>query len=112
LLAADAGASDEEIVRSVGVGGSTVYRTNRRFMLGNVAVTLSEQPRPGADRKLSGQAEAPLVAAACSSPHKPRARWTLEPSADERVRLTEHDNISRESVRRREQRVIITVTRY
>ncbi|MET4072655.1 hypothetical protein ABID58_007484 [Bradyrhizobium sp. S3.2.6] len=28
LLAADAGASDEEIARSVGVGGSTVYRTN------------------------------------------------------------------------------------
>ncbi|MDH2357490.1 helix-turn-helix domain-containing protein [Bradyrhizobium sp. SSUT112] len=27
LLAADAGASDEEIARSVGVGGSTVYRT-------------------------------------------------------------------------------------
>jgi len=29
LLAADAGASDEEIARSVGVGGSTVYRTKR-----------------------------------------------------------------------------------
>ena len=27
LLAADAGASDEEIAISVGVGGSTVYRT-------------------------------------------------------------------------------------
>jgi hypothetical protein len=31
LLAADAGAGDEEIARSVGVGGSTVYRTKRRF---------------------------------------------------------------------------------
>lgn len=30
LLAADAGASDKEIARSVGVGGSTVYRTKRR----------------------------------------------------------------------------------
>jgi len=29
LLAADAGVSDEEIARSVGVGGSTVYRTKR-----------------------------------------------------------------------------------
>src|SRR5690348_331090 len=27
LLAADAGTTDEEIARSVGVGGSTVYRT-------------------------------------------------------------------------------------
>jgi hypothetical protein len=38
---------------------------------------------------------------ACSSPPKGRARWTLELLADELVRLTEHDNISRETVRRR-----------
>jgi transposase len=32
-LAADAGASDEQIATSVGVGGSTVYRTKRCFVL-------------------------------------------------------------------------------
>src|SRR6202007_2483856 len=101
LLAADAGASDEEIARSVGVGGSTVYRTKRRFVMGNLEAALSEEPRPGADRKLSGKEEALLVATACSSPPKGRARWTLELLADEMVRLTEHDNISRETVRRR-----------
>ncbi len=36
LLAADAGCSDEEIARSVGVGGSTVYRIKRRFVEGNL----------------------------------------------------------------------------
>ena len=36
LRSADAGAGDEEIARSVGVGGSTVYRTKRRFVLGNL----------------------------------------------------------------------------
>jgi transposase len=36
LLAADAGAGDEEIARSVGVGGSTVYRIKRRFVEGNL----------------------------------------------------------------------------
>jgi transposase len=36
LLASDAGVSDEEIARSVGVGGSTVYRTKRRFVIGNL----------------------------------------------------------------------------
>ncbi len=101
LLAADTGASDEEIARSVGVGGSTVYRTKRRFVLGNLEAALSEEPRPGADRKLSGKEEALLVATACSSPPKGRARWTLELLADEMVRLTEHDDISRETVRRR-----------
>src|SRR5262245_24252762 len=62
FLAADAGASDEEIARSVGAGGSTVYRTKRRFVLGNLEAALSEEPRPGARRKLSGRRRP------CSSP--------------------------------------------
>ncbi len=101
LMAADAGASDEEIAISVGVGGSTVYRTKRRFLVTNLEEALSEEPRPGAPRKLSGKEEALLVATACSNPPEGRARWTLELLADELVRLTEHDNISRETVRRR-----------
>ena len=101
LLAADAGASDEAIAASVGVGGSTVYRTKRRFVLGNLEAALSEELRPGADRKLSGNEEALLVATACSNPPEGRARWTLELLADELVRLTEHGSLSRETVRRR-----------
>jgi transposase len=101
LLAADAGASDEAIAKSVGVGGSTVYRTKRRFVLGNLEAALSEEPRPGAGRKLSGKEEALLVATACSSPPAGRARWTLELLAGELVKLTTHDRVSRETVRRR-----------
>ncbi|MGY3573031.1 transposase [Bradyrhizobium sp. USDA 4504] len=101
LLAADAGASDDAIATSVGVSGSTIYRTKRRFVLGNLEAALSEEPRPGADRKLSGKEEALLVATACSNPPVGRARWTLERLAGELVRLTEHDTISRETVRRR-----------
>lgn len=67
LLAADGGASDEAIATNVGVGSSTVYRTKRRFVLGNLEAALSEEPRPGANRKLSGKEEALLVATACSS---------------------------------------------
>jgi transposase len=101
LLAADAGASDEEIATSVGVGGSTVYRTKRRFVLGNLELALREEPRPGAERKLSGKEEALLVATACSSPPEGRARWTIDLLAGAMVRLTEHDSISRDTVRRR-----------
>jgi hypothetical protein len=36
LLAAAAGVSDEDIPTSVGVGGSTIYRTKRRFVEGNL----------------------------------------------------------------------------
>src|SRR6202162_183361 len=101
LLAADAGASDEEIATSVGVGGSTVYRTKRRFVLGNLELALGEEPRPGAERKLSGKEEALLIATACSSPPEGRKCWTLDLLAGEMVRLTDHEGVSRETVRRR-----------
>ena len=101
LLAADAGACDEEIARSVGVSGSTVYRTKRRFVEGNLERALSEEPRPGAERKLTGKEEALLVATACASPPKGRARWTLKLLAGAIVKLTEHKSLSHETVRRR-----------
>lgn len=101
LLAADAGVSDEDIALSVGVGGSTVYRTKRRFVEGNLQRALSEEPRPGAERKLTGKEEALLVATACSSPPAGRSRWKLELLADQMVKLTAHKSLSRETVRRR-----------
>src|SRR6476661_9222174 len=101
LLAADAGCSDDEIARTVALSGSTVYRTKRRFVEGNLERALSEEPRPGAERKLSGKEEALLVATACANPPAGRARWTLELLADAVVKLTEHESLSHETVRRR-----------
>jgi transposase len=101
LLATDAGQSDEAIATSVAVSASTVRRTKRRFVEGSLERALSEEPRPGARRKLSGQEEALLVATACADPPEGRARWTLELLAGELVRLTEHETLSRETVRRR-----------
>ena len=100
LLAADAGIGDEAIASSLSVGGSTVYRTKRRFVEGNLELALSEAARPGAGRKLSGKERALLVATACSDPPEGRKRWTLTLLANTMVRLTEHDGLSRETVRR------------
>jgi transposase len=101
LLAADAGVSDEVIASSLSVGGSTVYRTKRRFVRGNLDLALSEEARPGASRKLSGKETALLVATTCSHPPAGRKRWTLDLLAGEMVRLTQHEDLSRETVRRR-----------
>jgi transposase len=101
LLAADGGTTDESIATSLAVGASTVLRTKRRFVEGNLERALSETPRPGAARKLSGPEEALWVATACASPPEGRARWTLELLAGEIVRLTQHESLSRETVRRR-----------
>ena len=101
LLAAEAGATDEAIATNVVVGTSTVYRTKRRFVEEGLEEALSEEPRPGAERKLSTGEEALLVATACTKPPAGQARWTLELLAGEIVRLTRHESISSETIRRR-----------
>ena len=101
LLAADAGLGEAAIAAGVVVGGSTVYRTKRRFVEVSLEAALAEEPRPGAERKLSGKEEALLVATACAKPPPGCARWTLELLAGEFVKLTGHEALSRETVRRR-----------
>ena len=101
LLAAEQGHSDAAIAATLGVGTSTVYRIKRRFVEGCLETALGEAPRGGARRKLSGREETLLVAVACSEPPPGRARWTLELLAGEIVQRTEHEDLSRETVRRR-----------
>jgi transposase len=101
LLAADAGIGDEAIAASVQTRGSTIYRTKKRFVEISLEAALSEGPRPGAARKLSGKEEVQLVALACSDAPEGCARWTLKLLANALVELIEHQSISRETVRRR-----------
>ncbi|MGY3621845.1 transposase [Bradyrhizobium sp. USDA 10063] len=101
LLAADGGRRDEEIARTVSVSLSTIGRTKRRFVEGNLERALSEESRPGAERKLTGKQEALLVATACAKPPTGRKRWTLTLLADTMVKLTDLDSLSGETVRRR-----------
>jgi len=101
LLAASSGSSDVAIAKNLSVGASTVYRTKRRFVEEGLDAALSEEPRPGADRKLAAKEEALLIATACAAPPIGRARWTLALLAGEMVRLTDHDSLSTETIRRR-----------
>ena len=101
LLAASGGSTDGDIAANVAVGTATVYRTKRRFVEEGLEAALSEGPRPGADRKLDAKEEALLIATACSAPPEGRARWTLDLLADAMVRLTSHESLSSETVRRR-----------
>jgi transposase len=101
LLASSAGSSDETIAANVRVGTSTVYRTKQRYVEEGVDRALNEARRPKPERKLAAHEEALLVAVACSDPPSGRAHWTLQLLADEMVRLTVHDRISDETIRRR-----------
>jgi hypothetical protein len=78
-----------------------VYRTKQRFVEEGLEKALSEAPRPGAERKLDASDESLLVAMACAEPPGGRARWTMQLLADELVRLTVHESVSDETIRRR-----------
>jgi transposase len=100
LLLADEGATDEEIAESFHVGVSTVHRTRQRFVEEGLAEALSEQPRLGRTRSLTGKQEAFIIALACSTPPEGRCRWTLELLADRLVELKQVEEISPVTVHR------------
>jgi hypothetical protein len=55
----------------------------------------------GAPRKLDVEDEANPCAVTCSAPPSGRPHWTLQLIADEMVRLTVHEAISTDAIRRR-----------
>jgi DDE superfamily endonuclease len=62
---------------------------------------LAEDDRPGAMRKLNGKEEALLVSIACSEPPGGCSRWTLTLLRNQMIVLTDHDDLSLETIRRR-----------
>ena len=101
LLLTDEGKPDGEIQEALHTSLSTIERTRKRFVEGNLEGALNEKPRGGAPRKLDGKQEASLVALACSPPPSGRIRWTLHLLADRLVQLGVVEEISGETVRLR-----------
>jgi len=99
LLKADEGWTDEQIVAALDTSDSTVERTRKRFVEGNLGKALNEDPRPGAKRKLDGRGEAHLIALTCSEPPDDHDHWTLRVLADRLVELGVVESISHEAVR-------------
>jgi transposase len=100
LLQAHDGATDETIAASLHVGRATVERTRKRFVEGNLARALNEDPRAGPAPKLDAKQEAWLIATACSMPPEGQKRWTMQLLADQMVQLKQVESISDETVRR------------
>jgi transposase len=107
LLKADAapGApawTDARIADALEVHPNTVERLRERFVEQGLDAALGrkKQDRPSRARTLDGQAEARLIAVACSAPPQGRVRWTLRLLADKLVELEIVDTISTETVRR------------
>jgi len=84
----------------VGVSVATVERVRQRFVEEGLEAALSPRPpRRLYPRKLDGEAEARLIALACSPPPDGRARWTLRVLAERMVALGHIDAVSHETER-------------
>ena len=106
LLKADCAAgrrgwTDERIVEALDVGRATVERIRQRFVEESFETALySRRPGRRYPHKLDGEAEAHLVALACTQPPAGRARWTLRLLTGRLVELGVVEAVSRETVRR------------
>jgi transposase len=102
LLKADEGWTDEAIRAALDVSRPTVERTRRRFVEEGFEASVSHRsPRRVYERRLDGDAEARLIALACSAPPQGRERWTLRLLAQRLVMLEQVDveSVSYETVR-------------
>ena len=105
LLKADRGPegpgwNDEEMTEGLEVGHATVERVRQQFVEEGLEAALNpRRPRREYRRKLDGDAEAHLIALACSEAPPGRARWTLRLLADRMVALEYVDTVSYETVR-------------
>lgn len=106
LLHADEGVSegalkDTDIAKAVHVSHLTVERVRKRFVDEGLESALNPkvQSRRQA-HKLDGEAEAFLVATACSAAPEGYSSWTLKLLADKLVECEVVDSISGETVRK------------
>ena len=94
------GKTDAEIAEAVWVSVATIERVRQRFVEEGLEAALSPRPSPRLyPRKLDGEAEARLIALACSPPPEGRARWTLRVLAERVVVLGYIEAVSHETVR-------------
>ena len=106
LLKADAAEEgpaweDQAIAEGLEVGTATVERVRRQFVEEGLQAALEwRTPRREYLRELDGEAEAHLIALACSQPPEGHARWTVRLLAERMVALEYVEEVSKDTVAR------------
>jgi hypothetical protein len=95
------GWNDQAIAGALEVCTATVARVRRQYVTAGLEAALNRRwPEREYARALGGEAEAHLIAIACSTPPRGRQRWSLRLLAKELVRLEVVPAVSHETVRR------------
>jgi len=104
LLLADQGPEgptmkDDQITTAVGCGIATVERVRKQLVTEGLEAALQRQKVDrSCQRLLDGDAEAHLIALACSQPPRGRNRWTLRLLAEKMVELEIVGHCSKDTV--------------
>lgn len=105
LLKADEGEygpgwADTRIAEAYNVCESTVRNIRVRFIEKGIKTALEREKRRKYERKLDGDAEAKLIAIACSNPPEGYSKWSVRLLADKMVKLEIVEEISHMTIQR------------
>jgi transposase len=99
LLRVDAGTTKSEVSRALDVSINTVTNVCRTFQTQRLEAIERKKPDREYEHSLDGEAEAHLIAVACSEPPEGRERWTLRLLQNEMVKRKYVDEVSHETIR-------------
>lgn len=91
---------EAQIMSVLGIGRTAVWRARAAYLQGGVELAVFDVERSGRPRQYDINAEARVIALACSTPPKGHQRWTmveLERAARQEPGM---ESVSRETVRR------------
>lgn len=100
LSCLDRGIPEAQIMAVLGIGRTAVWRARAAYLQGGVDLAVFDVERSGRPRQYDTNAEARVIALACSTPPKGHQRWTmveLERAARQEPGM---QSVSRETVRR------------
>ena len=85
--------------KAVGGYHREVSRVGKRYLTAGLQAALSDDPRPGGERKLDSVDEAAIVALVCGPPPEGNARWTIRLITSELQRRGIIPRVGRETIR-------------
>ena len=100
LACLDRDIPESQIMAVLGIGRTAVWRARAAYRQGGLELAVFDVQRPGRPRQYGTNAEAHVIALACSTPPKGRQRWTMVELERAARQESDMQSVSRESIRR------------